>query len=76
MKDGHESVSVCKIDNGYLVERSSQTQSGYNCNTTFHENEPRIKAAKVSSGSGVDTTGFNKHSMRGEIDQAINGKYR
>ena len=75
MKDGHESVSVRRINNGFLVDHHKDGPSGYECKTEFTPTEPKIRSAKVlMDGGSTDTTGFNRHSSQREIDEAINGK--
>ncbi len=74
MKEGRESVSVRKIENGYLIDHSREGPNGYDCSTRFSAEEPKVKSATVSGATRRDTTGFDASTMGNEINEAINGK--
>lgn len=48
MNESH-SVSVRKIDNGFIVSKSSSTPSGYKCSETFSPTKPKLDMAVAVS---------------------------
>jgi hypothetical protein len=73
LDEGHESVTVRRISNGYVTSHSRSGPAGYDSSETFSRSKPCID--KVRDGPERDTTGFTKATMHQEINQAINGKF-
>ena len=63
---GDHSVSVRKIDNGYVVRQSSYNNKTGQCSSseTFSEREPRVSAPKVGKSPAPD----QGSPLRGAMD--------
>jgi hypothetical protein len=49
--EGEYSMSVRKIENGFITRESVCDAKGYRCSETFSERAPNIRSAKDAAGS-------------------------
>lgn len=51
-RDEHVSVSVRKIDNGFIVSRSHSSPRGYKSSEAYHPKKPQIDVLALKKAAG------------------------
>lgn len=67
----HHSISARKIDNGYIVSRSSDTPKGYMSSETYHPKMPKLEATPASKADAKEdaAVAFERKSADKKADK-------